>query len=67
MRQLSGGAAACPAVFDRHPELLTFLIGESLVVRGNVLRPGVYPAVAGGEAAVLAVAGVLGGTAAAPG
>ncbi|MFN4088943.1 MAG: SLBB domain-containing protein, partial [Alphaproteobacteria bacterium] len=40
-RSLEG--AGCPALYDQHPGLLTFALQNSIIVRGNVLNPGVYP------------------------
>lgn len=35
--------ADCPAIFHQNPGLLTFALQNAIVVRGNVLNPGVYP------------------------
>lgn len=34
---------ACPAVFQRYPELLPFALENAAYVRSGVLRPGFYP------------------------
>lgn len=42
---LVSGSRECPALFDQSPELLTYLLQNSVMLRGNLLRPGVYPIV----------------------
>ena len=32
----------CPEIFEKNPQLLTFLIENKILIRGNVERPGVY-------------------------
>ncbi|MFV3074563.1 SLBB domain-containing protein [Niveispirillum fermenti] len=51
---------ACPAVFNRHPDLLPFLLEYAVSVEGEVRIPGVYPVVPGARADSLlkAVGGV---------
>ncbi|MFQ6018046.1 MAG: SLBB domain-containing protein [Kiloniellaceae bacterium] len=36
----------CPAVFNRYPNLLPFVLDFVVAVRGEVRRPGIYPVVA---------------------
>lgn len=38
---------ACPEVFDRHPDLLPFVLEYAVSVQGEVRIPGVYPSIAG--------------------
>lgn len=57
-RELVTSRMECPAVFARFPELLPFVLENSVLVRGNVLRPGIYPIVhADQSATILEVAG----------
>jgi len=42
-RGLGGENDTCPQIFDQNPGLLTFALQNAIVVRGNVLNPGVYP------------------------
>jgi polysaccharide biosynthesis/export protein len=51
--------APCPAVFDRHPDLLVFALEHSALVRGGVARPGFYPTA--GASALNALARSAGG------
>ena len=32
----------CPEIYEKNPQLLTFLIKNKILIRGNVERPGVY-------------------------
>lgn len=49
---------ACPKLFDRHPDLLPFLLEYAAAVEGEVRYPGVYPVVPGAQAdSVLAAVG----------
>ncbi len=41
--EFAGGG--CPAVFRDHPDLLTVLLDASLVLTGEVRKPGLYPVV----------------------
>ena len=43
VRDLAGGPQPCPSLFNEVPGLLTFLVQNAILVRGNVLNPGVYP------------------------
>ncbi len=55
---LVSGPRVCPALFDQAPELLTYLLQNSVMLRGNLLRPGVYPIVDPNQVAdALAIAG----------
>lgn len=46
----------CPKVFNRHPDLLPFLLEYSTAVEGEVRYPGVYPVVPGTQAQTLLTA-----------
>lgn len=35
---------SCPAVYDRHPDLLSFALDHAVLLRRGVPRPGLYPA-----------------------
>ena len=37
------GAPACPAILARYPDLLTFLLDQSVVLTGEARQPGLYP------------------------
>lgn len=58
-----GGLAAtadeCPEIFERNPDLLSFVLEHSVNVTGEVRRPGVYPLVP--ETSLDAVAAIAGG------
>lgn len=41
---------ACPKLFDRHSDLLPFLLEHASAVQGEVRQPGVYPVVPGANA-----------------
>lgn len=41
---------ACPRVFQRHPDLLPFLLEYAISVEGEVRFPGIYPIVPGAAA-----------------
>lgn len=63
-RQLVGPAdrpaapSACPALFERMPDLPAFLLRHSVLVTGGVDRPGLYPVLPGTRArSVLGEAG----------
>ena len=43
VRDLAGGPQPCPELFNDVPGLLTFLLQNAILVRGNVLYPGIYP------------------------
>ncbi|HEX2281778.1 MAG TPA: SLBB domain-containing protein, partial [Thermomicrobiales bacterium] len=62
VRDLAGAPQPCPELFNDVPDLLTFLIQNSVLVRGNVLNPGIYP-VASRDSLdeVMAIARSLGG------
>lgn len=40
---LSPEPAPCPALFDRYPDLLRFVLAQSVLRRSGVARPGLYP------------------------
>ena len=62
-RDLAGGPERCPELFADVPELLVFIMQNAVLVRGNVLRPGIYPVAEPGQAdAALAAAGARGGS-----
>lgn len=62
-RDLAGGPERCPELFADVPELLVFIMQNAVLVRGNVLRPGIYPVAEPGRAeAALAAAGARGGS-----
>lgn len=64
-RDMVGLQVDCPKVFDQVPELLTFMITQSVFVAGDARRPGIYPVADPAHARdVLAVAGVPSGAAA---
>jgi protein involved in polysaccharide export with SLBB domain len=64
-RDMAGLQVDCPETFDRIPELLTFMITQSVFVAGDARRPGIYPVADPAHARdVLAVAGVPSGAAA---
>ncbi len=46
----------CPAIFDRYPDLVNFLLEHAAVVSGEVRRPGVYPLVRNTNLGVLTAA-----------
>jgi len=46
----------CPTVFNRHPDLLPFLLEYSTAVEGEVRYPGVYPVVPGTQTQTLLTA-----------
>lgn len=46
----------CPKVFNRHPDLLPFLLEYATAVEGEVRYPGVYPVVPGTETQTLLTA-----------
>jgi protein involved in polysaccharide export with SLBB domain len=46
----------CPKVFNRHPDLLPFLLEYSTAVEGEVRYPGVYPVVPATQAQTLLTA-----------
>jgi protein involved in polysaccharide export with SLBB domain len=46
----------CPKVFNRHPDLLPFLLEYSTAVEGEVRYPGVYPVVPGTQTQTLLTA-----------
>lgn len=50
----------CPPLFDKHPDLLPFLLEHASVVQGEVRQPGIYPVVPGGlaDALIKAAGGV---------
>lgn len=51
---------ACPPLFREFPELLTFLLDNSVALIGDVARPGLYPVLPGvGLDALVAAAGGL--------
>lgn len=49
-------APACPEIFDRYPDLVTFLLEHGTVMSGEVRRPGVYPLVPDTSLTVLVAA-----------
>ncbi|MFN4089540.1 MAG: SLBB domain-containing protein, partial [Alphaproteobacteria bacterium] len=60
-RDLVGGTERCPDLFADVPELLVFVMEHAVLVRGNVLRPGIYPVAEPGRTeAALAAAGARG-------
>ncbi|MGQ9370574.1 SLBB domain-containing protein [Azospirillum sp. A39] len=52
--RLTGGAGACPAVYDEVPDLLLLALEHAVLLRTGVPRPGFYPTVGGAAAAALA-------------
>lgn len=40
---LVSGERDCPALFDQVPDLLAYMLQNSVLMRGNLLRPGAYP------------------------
>lgn len=44
---------ACPVLFERRPDLLAFVLRHSVLVTGDVDRPGLYPVVPGTPARAL--------------
>lgn len=53
--------AACPAIFDRHPALLPFVLDFAVAVTGEARSPGVYPVA--GRTALGSLIAVVGGLA----
>jgi polysaccharide export outer membrane protein len=39
----AGKQDRCPALFDKYPRLITFLLDNAILVSGQVRRPGIYP------------------------
>ncbi len=65
VRNMAGLQVPCPQVFDQVPELLTFMITQSVFVAGDARRPGIYPVADPAHARdVLAIAGVSSGASA---
>ncbi|WP_169789467.1 SLBB domain-containing protein [Skermanella aerolata] len=46
--------APCPRVFDEHPDLLTFALKHSVLLRSGIARPGLYPVAGQADIADLA-------------
>jgi protein involved in polysaccharide export with SLBB domain len=46
-RKVAPSDETCPAVFDRYPNLLPFMLDFVIAVHGEVRLPGIYPVVAG--------------------
>lgn len=60
-RRMVGIRQRCPEVFDREPDLLTFVILQSVFVAGDARRPGIYPVASPGRARdLLSIAGAPG-------
>lgn len=57
--KMTGGTTPCPALFDAVPDLLTFAIAHSALLRSGVPRPGFYPTA--GKAPVGGLARAAGG------
>jgi len=57
--KMTGGTAPCPPLFEAVPDLLTFAIAHSALMRSGVPRPGFYPTA--GKAAVGGLARAAGG------
>src|SRR5690606_24884332 len=57
-RQMVGVRQRCPKIFDQEPDLLTFVILQSVFVAGDARRPGIYPVASPGRAFdLLSIAG----------
>jgi protein involved in polysaccharide export with SLBB domain len=48
-RKLKGGALNCPQMYADYPDLLPYLISQSVLITDNVAKPGFYPVVAGAD------------------
>ena len=57
--RLVAAADECPEIFERNPDLLSFVLEHSVNVTGEVRRPGVYPLVP--ETSLDSVAAIAGG------
>lgn len=34
---------ACPAIYEQHPELLSFMLEHMVILNGEIRQPGIYP------------------------
>ncbi|HYH22138.1 MAG TPA: SLBB domain-containing protein [Azospirillum sp.] len=57
--RMTGGTTPCPPLFEAVPDLLTFAIAHSALLRSGVPRPGFYPTA--GKAGVSGLARAAGG------